>query len=542
MVPLGILTAIISAIRCGGPRWLKAIVGRAKESRAIVEVELMSSTSTDVCELWNGHNLVRTIGKPSIMQLFYWKDLPSARCRGVYLLEEMKRSGHTLMIPDQLLENPGSVGYYLQPTTSEIELQKLEEEEDGPLLGPTDTRDNYEPDDENQLQLSSTEFPPNISPNTHGNGISPWEMWFWAVFGIILQLSLLVFAGLSSLYKGWGRTFYRGDPKAPIPSWTVVLNTLGTVILMAGMILCCYLIDKSNKEERWEFWTDTKPEIVWLQKGGTVGDQHFNSYAIFAREPKADSIFKRFFARALLREFNLKFVTSHRDLNIDDPPASFSLVVVIATCMSLSGFIIQFVALRNLHWSFPVAQLGCTLLMTAIRAWVRRFLFSEPEAKEIEMGHELDFLAREIGGCSPWSIDWTPLKDGGSGASGNTQTASDIGYQSTVDRVFRTRKRLGALSPWESHLRSTTLSLCKAIEGVMKALHESDHIILKDTTNLNIFTWNIKISTGASQKPNDPVAEISLHLKRSRLVDNSLAPWGDWMVDQHALEALLSCC
>jgi CYTH domain-containing protein len=54
MVPLGIITCIVSAIRVGGRKWLKAIVGRARESRAVAEMEIMSSTSDAVCELWSG--------------------------------------------------------------------------------------------------------------------------------------------------------------------------------------------------------------------------------------------------------------------------------------------------------------------------------------------------------------------------------------------------------------------------------------------------------------------------------------------------------
>jgi hypothetical protein len=69
MAPLGILTAIIGAIRIGGPSWLKATIGRARENRAIPEVELMSSTSHEVCELWNGDAVVRTLGRPQVKQL-----------------------------------------------------------------------------------------------------------------------------------------------------------------------------------------------------------------------------------------------------------------------------------------------------------------------------------------------------------------------------------------------------------------------------------------------------------------------------------------
>ena len=51
MAPLGIITAITGAIRVGGPSYLQAIIGRAREGKGVAEVELMSSTSADVFEL-----------------------------------------------------------------------------------------------------------------------------------------------------------------------------------------------------------------------------------------------------------------------------------------------------------------------------------------------------------------------------------------------------------------------------------------------------------------------------------------------------------
>jgi len=68
MAPLGILTLIVGAIRVGGPPWLKAIIGRSRESRATVESELMSSTSNEVCELWNGQQIVRVMGAGPIRE------------------------------------------------------------------------------------------------------------------------------------------------------------------------------------------------------------------------------------------------------------------------------------------------------------------------------------------------------------------------------------------------------------------------------------------------------------------------------------------
>jgi len=88
MAPLGIITAIIGAIRVGGPVWLKAIVGRARENQAAAEVELMSSTSTDVCELWNGQTIVRMMGSPQILELFYFHTLRHGSTCGLFTLQQ----------------------------------------------------------------------------------------------------------------------------------------------------------------------------------------------------------------------------------------------------------------------------------------------------------------------------------------------------------------------------------------------------------------------------------------------------------------------
>lgn len=55
--PLGIISAMVAAIRVAGRPLLWSLIGRAKESRGTVEAELMSSTSSDVCELWGGEGV-----------------------------------------------------------------------------------------------------------------------------------------------------------------------------------------------------------------------------------------------------------------------------------------------------------------------------------------------------------------------------------------------------------------------------------------------------------------------------------------------------
>lgn len=68
MAPLGIITIIVAAIRVGGPFWLGSVIGRARENRAVPEAELMSSTSYEVRELWNGQEIVRVMGQGPIRE------------------------------------------------------------------------------------------------------------------------------------------------------------------------------------------------------------------------------------------------------------------------------------------------------------------------------------------------------------------------------------------------------------------------------------------------------------------------------------------
>ncbi|KAJ3529488.1 hypothetical protein NM208_g8758 [Fusarium decemcellulare] len=69
--PLGIITAIVSCIRVCGGSFLRSVVGRAREPRGMAEIELCSSTSDDVCELWSNGGVCRVFGRPKILEFIY---------------------------------------------------------------------------------------------------------------------------------------------------------------------------------------------------------------------------------------------------------------------------------------------------------------------------------------------------------------------------------------------------------------------------------------------------------------------------------------
>lgn len=68
MAPLGVITILVSAIRVGGYRWLRALIGRSTENTVTAELEVLSCTSNESCELHNGQTVVRCLGKADICE------------------------------------------------------------------------------------------------------------------------------------------------------------------------------------------------------------------------------------------------------------------------------------------------------------------------------------------------------------------------------------------------------------------------------------------------------------------------------------------
>lgn len=74
MVPIGIVTIITSAIRVQGPHIVRAFIGRARENNAFIEFELLSSTSREVGEAFNGKGIVRVLGRPKVNEFLIFPE------------------------------------------------------------------------------------------------------------------------------------------------------------------------------------------------------------------------------------------------------------------------------------------------------------------------------------------------------------------------------------------------------------------------------------------------------------------------------------
>ncbi|RFU77696.1 ankyrin repeat-containing domain-containing, partial [Trichoderma arundinaceum] len=344
MAPMGILTAVVSAIRvCGSPS-LRAFIGRAQEGGGNAEAELCSSTSRDVCELYNNGGIARVFGRPKILEVVYD---PTAK--------------------EKLTD--GTAGIY---TFREF-IKKDQEEWSGP------------PDDS---EHTTDTFAPNLSLNVGIKRKPSGVFWAVAMAGMILQVSVLVFAVVVTYYLRWEKGGNRPE------SYACPLTIVGTLIECGGIFLCAYLVGQSTNERVFHRKRDDRAKqstggkksahssIFWVQPGGQVlGDQVFDPFCCSdSDEP--------------LQQYIISWKNHSK---------TSEFVVWAAVGTTGVGFVLQFVGLRGLHSAVSVAQLGVTIVMSAARATLRmqrlkpedNFLSQFPD--EV-VGHELDWLAIRIGG------------------------------------------------------------------------------------------------------------------------------------------------
>jgi hypothetical protein len=223
--PLGIMTILVSTIRVGGTQRLKALVGRARESRATAEAELLSSTSDEVCEMWNGQEVVRTFGSPQTSHL-------------VLILE----SDHVKAI-----------------SFEEAYDQRILVEASGGQNKPTG------------LDFEKMVFgkAPNLSLNAPESDISDAERRWWVSMGLTSQLIVLSAPFLLMRTAGY-----------PIRPYGYTCYLVGTIVLSSGLALCSHIIEGSTTE--FDFVPNKSQNrelrIITIQRESSVAEQRYSSY------------------------------------------------------------------------------------------------------------------------------------------------------------------------------------------------------------------------------------------------------------------------
>lgn len=154
-------------------------------------------------------------------------------------------------------------------------------------------------------------------------------------------------------------------------------------------------------------------------------------------------------------------------------------MVLVAISTTLLGFIAQFVALRQMHSTVTVAQLGAVLAMTVIRSSLHIQRHTSNDIKspaEIE-GHELDRLAKDLNRPTAWHVRSVRVVP----ASG----------ESTHTPPTRTSERNSGTGHWLlSHLE---ISWLRKLFTSLEAPQES--IALNDVGNVAITVLQIRLAS-----------------------------------------------
>ncbi|PGH05992.1 hypothetical protein GX51_02583 [Blastomyces parvus] len=235
MAPLGIITAVVSAIRVSDKSSLRAFIGRAQESRGSAEIELLSCTSETTSELWNEGGIARVFGKPIILELVYHRNRPDG---------------------SMPLEKTGI--FTFKEATG---IHKLWERE-GPGIDESPLEDD---------RLRTPNLSLNIGIKRPRNDI----LIGIAIFSVLLQTRVLFFAAWIA-YKHPSSFLKNGKEMSAYACPFVLTGTMATCL---GMFLCALIIERTTSETYYKKVDGLDTEIFWIQPGGQkLGDQVFNAF------------------------------------------------------------------------------------------------------------------------------------------------------------------------------------------------------------------------------------------------------------------------
>ncbi|KAI0383605.1 hypothetical protein F5Y04DRAFT_287299 [Hypomontagnella monticulosa] len=456
LAPIGIATTIVSAIRVCGGSALRAFIGRAQEGEGAIEAELCTSTSRDVCELFNKGGITRVLGQPQILEVIYLPHDPDLKkTEGLHLFRDYLqdrvadcRSQETM----RTKENPGDwvpVGdgifvVRLKSVFSELhnfnrKVSRYIYRKAQPAEQHVESASSINKPNDKEEDKSSTSEPFSHSPNLSINVgiVKRSSACFYAVtvIGLILQGGVVVVAGTVSWKLQWT---HDGAPDELTDSINVstyrepMAFILGTISLCVGTFWCAALVGQITDElhfRRDDSKLGSKSQLFYLQPGNQViGDQTFDAFAYFED----------------LKRPLVEYTTSWKA-----PRGIYIMSTWSAILLSLGGYIAQFVGLRGMSAWVSIAQLATTVLMSLLRGALRMQRLDSDlnqliKERDKVVGHELDWLAFEL--VKKWGTYTPGLRFSCSFVNNPPMDPSSINQGLTIEKLVRGRYRLARLT------------------------------------------------------------------------------------------------
>jgi hypothetical protein len=206
---------------------------------------------------------------------------------------------------------------------------------------------------------------PNMTLNI-GTAIPPTtDAFYFMCLGLFVQVLVAVINGLAVYRWRWLRAG-RVVASYGYPVWAV-----GTCSITVGVALCARVVQGSTTEYRLD--------PIVLQE----------SLRVLRIQSKIPSLSLPAYA-ILDAEGNQTVRMTKRN---DWPPTrgnkaereSRLILTVVGTCLTLGGFVCQNVGTRELHFSAGLLQLGATLILAALRGWLRRNVGDSPDPEPMRL-------------------------------------------------------------------------------------------------------------------------------------------------------------
>ncbi|KAL4779383.1 hypothetical protein BJX76DRAFT_340953 [Aspergillus varians] len=370
---------------------------------------------------------------------------------------------------------------------------------------------------------------PNLSLN---KGIKPrGREWFYlATFiGVALQGGTFIYAAMTVF---WYSKIFKDDEDSA-DNYALPLYIYGSASLSLGMFLCALMIERSSCES---YLYSAKPsKIYWLQPGRqTIGDQDFGAYLAVDEGPDSSAT------------QDLTYIKSVRG----PPPKGKRPLLIFTICVTMIGFVVQFIGLRGLHPSVIIADVGSTLTMAVVRTLLRtkrigsdgnRFGKEDRETFSHNQ-QELDCFAYHLEGVESFRLVSSPVHQIARSRSGSCST--DNSSQSSTEtsalgeRLIQTRARLAELTSCNRHpsmdwddlpIRKVAQDLARTIEMTIEAVSMWKKVPSRTRT----YTFELSFACQSSNKSRGtPLETYPIVLTQS---EDTL----QWRVDTNELEAIL---
>ena len=232
---------------------------------------------------------------------------------------------------------------------------------------------------------------PNLTINTPDAITDPMYLWLCVTVGAILQCLVFFFNAYVVYHKHWLRA------GAQVASYAFPLWASGTFSIFVGLSMCAYVIENVATQYIIKPDTDKKFCVVRFQKA--IPLMNLPAYGFFKKDSQVlVSQRTTFIGKRSMSDLDeiSRDITTDLFLQNNDRMAFSTL---LGTGFALSGFILQNLGTRELHFSASIAQLLATLALTILRSWVRRNVgIPPPDCKELKRGVETTHMIYEVCG------------------------------------------------------------------------------------------------------------------------------------------------